>query len=156
MGTTYHCHCNNCRHDFTVWDGDGMRSIGLICKTCGKRSSIPRNAPRPPREGREVPSFLQTSRFFSLPPIPEEEIRRFTDEEMVNIDQLSKNALEHVADRWDDFEMAALIAYKNPCRCSGIVDIAAKSARASGPNVMTRCPACLSENITSNNTGLWD
>ena len=31
-----------------------------------------------------------------------------------------------------------------------------KSARISGPNAMTRCQVCLSDNITSNNTGLWD
>ena len=156
MGTTYHCHCNNCHHDFTVYDGDGMHSIGLICKTCGKRASIPRNAPRPPREGRDVPSFLQTSRYFSLPPIPDEQIRRFTDEEMVNIDQLSKNALEHVADRWDDYEMAALISNKTPCQCGGLIDVASKTVRTDGPNRLTRCPVCRSEAITSTSTGVWD
>lgn len=133
-----------------------MRSIGLICKTCGKRSSIPRNAPRPPREGRDVPSFLQTSRYFSLAQIPDAEIRRFKDEELANIDELCKVACSEDADQWDDFETAKLIAQKNPCQCGGIFDIATKSARISGPNAMTRCLVCLSENITSINTGLWD
>ena len=156
MGTTFHCHCNNCHNDFKVYDGDGMRSIELICKTCGKRSSIPRNAPRPPREGRDVPSFLQTSRFFSLAQIPDAEIRRFTDEELTNIDEVCKTAFSEDTDQWDDFETAVLIAFKNPCQCGGIVDIAAKSARNGGPNAMTRCQVCLSDNITSNNTGVWD
>ena len=155
MGTTYHCHCNNCHHDFTVYDGDGMRSIGLICRACGKRSSIPRNAPRPPREGRDVPSFLQTSRYFYLPPIPDEQIRRFTDEELANIDGLCKTAWPEDTDRWDDFETATLIANKNPCLCGGKVDIAAKAATG-GVNAMTRCPVCLSKAVTSIRTALWD
>ena len=133
-----------------------MRSIGLICKICGKRSSIPRNAPRPPREGRNVHSFLQTSRFFSLARIPDAEIRRFTDEELTNIDEVCKTAFSEDTDQWDDFETAKLIAQKNPCQCNGIVDLAAKSARPDGPNAMTRCPACHSDQVTSKNIGTWD
>ena len=155
MGTTYHCHCKTCDHDFTVYDGDGMHSIGLICSSCGKRSSVPRHAPRPPREGRQVPKFLQTSRFFSLPPIPDEQIRRFTDNELTNIDDLCKAACPEDTDKWDAFETAALIANKNPCPCGGVVDIAAKSVTG-GVNAMSRCPVCLSKALTSNKTGLWD
>jgi hypothetical protein len=133
-----------------------MRAIGLICNACGQRSGIPRHAPRPPREGRDVPNFLQTSRYFSLPPIPEAEIRRFTDEELANIDQLHKTFGSEGGDRWDDFETAALIAQRNPCQCSGQFDFATKTARTGGPNAMTRCPACRSDQITAMNTGAWD
>jgi hypothetical protein len=156
VGATYQCRCNTCSHDFTIHDGDGMRTIGLICIECGHHSSIPRHAPRPPREGRDVPSFLQTSRFFSLPPIPDAEIKRFTDEEFANIDELSKAAEVESTDRWDDFEISALIEQKNPCQCGGRFDLAAKTARTGTPNAMTRCPACRSDQITATSTGVWD
>lgn len=133
-----------------------MRSLGLICNTCGQRSSIPRLAPRPPREGRDVPSFLQTSRYFSLPPIQNSDIRRFKAEELLNIDALCKASGSEDTDQWDDFEIAALIAQKNPCQCSGLFDLAAETARTGGPNAMTRCPACRSDQITAINTGAWD
>ena len=118
MGTTYQCRCNACSHNFTVYDGDGMRAIGLICNGCGQRSGIPRHAPRPPREGRDVPSFLQTSRYFSLPPITKAEIKRFTDQELLNINEICKTAGSEDTDRWDDFEIVALIAQKSLCQCS--------------------------------------
>jgi hypothetical protein len=156
MGTTFRCRCETCHHDFTVYDGNGMRSLGLICNGCGHRSSIPRQAPRPPREGRDVPSFLQTSRFFSLPPIPDAEIKRFTDEEFANIDELSKATEVENTDRWDDFEIAALIEQKNPCQCGGRFDLAAKTVGTGAPNAMTRCPACRSDQITATSTGMWD
>lgn len=156
MGSIYKCKCNECSHDFTVYDGDGIRFIGLICNTCGNRSSIPRHAPRPPREGRDVPSFLQTSSYFSLPPIPDAEIKRFTDAEFSNIDQLIKDVGAFSSDRWDDFEIAGLLALRNPCKCGGIVDIAANSIKIDAPNALTRCPACRSEQITSTETGAWD
>jgi hypothetical protein len=156
MGTTYQCRCNACSHNFTVYDGDGMRAIGLICNGCGQRSSIPRHAPRPPREGRVVPSFLQTSWYFSLPPIPDSEIRRYTDEELLNIYAICKSAGSEDTDRWDDFELAAVITQKNPCGCNGRVDLAAKTARTGGPNAMTRCPACRSDQFISTDTGVWD
>ncbi len=156
MGTTYQCRCNACSHNFTVYDGDGMRAIGLICNGCGQRSGIPRHAPRPPREGRDVPSFLQTSRYFSLPPITKAEIKRFTDQELLNINEICKTAGSEDTDRWDDFEIVALIAQKSLCQCSGQFDLAAKTATTSGPNAMTRCPACRSVQITATNTGAWD
>jgi hypothetical protein len=156
MGTIYKCFCSACSHDFTIYDGDGMHSIGLICNGCGKRSSIPRQAPRPPREGRDVPSFLQTSRFYSLPPIPDSEITRFTDEGLANIDQLNKSSGSEGGDRWDDFEIATLINVKNPCLCGGVVDLESKSKRTGDPNAMTRCPACRSDQINTTNTGAWD
>lgn len=156
MGTIYQCRCNACSHDFAVYDGDGMRTLGLICNGCGQRSSIPRKAPRPPREGREVPSFLQTSRYFSLPPIRDADIRRFTAEELLNIDALCKPTGHEDTDLWDDFETTALIVQKNPCQCGGRVDLAAKTARTGTLNAMTRCPACKSNQITSRSTGMWD
>jgi hypothetical protein len=156
MGTIYKCCCSACSHDFTVYDGDGMHSVGLICNGCGKRSSIPRQAPRPPREGRDVPSFLQTSRFYSLPPTPDSEITRFTDEELANMDQLHKTFGSEECDRWDDFEVASLIEKKNPCQCGGVVDLESKTKRTGDPNAMTRCPACRSEQITATNAGAWD
>jgi hypothetical protein len=156
MGATYQCHCNKCSHEFTLNDGDGIQSLGLICNVCGQRASIPRQAPRPPREGRDVPSFLQTSSFFSLPPIPDAEIKRFTNEEFTNIELLCKAAGVENTDRWDDFEFSALIEQKNPCKCGGRFDLAAKTAGTGGPNAMTRCPVCRSDQITATNTGMWD
>jgi hypothetical protein len=156
MGTTYQCLCNACSHDFAVYDGDGMRTIGLICNGCGQRADIPRNAPRPPREGRDVPSFLQTSRYFSMPPIQNSDIRRFTAEELLNIYALCKASGSEDIDQWDDFEIATLIAQKNPCQCGGRVDLAAKTVRTDTPNAMTRCPACKSDQITAISTGAWD
>ncbi len=156
MGTIYQCRCNLCAHDFTVYDGDGMHTLGLICKTCGQRSGIPRSAPRPPREGLEVPKFLQTSRYFSLPPIPDAEILRFTDLELSNIYQLAKTHGLAVTDCWDDFEIQALIVMKNPCQCNGIVELAAKTGMTEGPNSMTRCPSCRTDQVTAENSGGWD
>lgn len=156
MGTIYRCRCNACSDDFTIHDGDGMRTIGLICNGCGQRSGIPRHAPRPPREGREVPSFLQTSRYFSLPPISDADIRRFTVEELLNIDALFKTSGPEDNDQWDDFEIAALIEQKNPCQCAGRFDLAASTARTGDSNAMTRCPTCRSDQITATSTGMWD
>lgn len=156
MGLAYQCHCLACEHDFTVYYGDGMHSIGLICSSCGKRSSVPRHAPRPPREGRHVPSFLQTSRFFSLPPIPAEKIRRFTDEELANIEQVFKSGSEADSDQWDAIEMAKLIALKASCQCGSTKDFASKTANDQGPNTLTRCPACGASQIEAKNVGTWD
>lgn len=156
MGTIYQCRCKECHHGFAVYDGDGMLSIGLICKTCGQRSGIPRSAPRPPRDGLDVPKFLQTTRHFSLPPIPDTEILRFTDLELANINQLVKTHGLAATDCWDDFEIKALISMKNPCQCNGLVELAAKTAIAGGPNSMTRCPSCRSDQVTAENTGGWD
>ena len=156
MGTIYQCRCNACSNDFTIYGGDGMHSMGLICNGCGNRSSIPRHAPRPPREGRNVPRFLQTSRFYSLPPIPDTKIRRFTDEELANINQLHNTFGSEGCDRWDDFEMASLIEKKNPCQCGGVVDLESKTKWTGSSNAMTRCPACRSDQITATNTGAWD
>ena len=156
MGTIYKCCCVECSNNFIVYDGDGMHRIGLICSSCGQRSGFPRQAPRPPREGRDVPRFLQTSRFNSLQPIPEIEIRRFTGDELANIDQLHNSLGSDGCDRWDDFEIVAFINKKNPCQCGGSVDFESKTKRAGGPNFMTRCPACRSDQITATNTGIWD
>jgi hypothetical protein len=156
MGTIYKCCCNACSNDFTIYDGDGMHSIGLICIGCGKRSSVPRCAPRPPREGREVPSFLQTSRFYSLPPIPDMEIRRFTDEEFTNINQLHKTFGSEGGDRWDGFEITTLIDKKNPCLCGGTVDLESKTSSEFAPNSNTRCPKCNSKNFNYDVQGNWD
>ena len=156
MGTIYKCCCSACSHDFTVYDGDGMHSIGLICNGCGKRSSIPRQAPRPPREGREVPSFLQTSRFYSLPPIPDSQITRFSDEELANIDQLNKNFESDGCDHWDGFEIETLISKKNPCACGGTVDLESKTSSEFAPNSNTRCPKCNSKNFNYEFDGDWD
>ena len=145
-----------CQHEFIVYDGDGMFTLGLICKTCGKRSGIPRRAPRPPREGLVVPKFLQTSRYFSLPPIPEAEILRFTELELANIYELSKTYGLAATDSWDDSEIKALIDRKNPCECNGQVDLAAKTEIAGGPNSMTRCPSCRSDQVTTEKKGVWD
>lgn len=133
-----------------------MHSIGLICSSCGKRSSVPRHAPRPPREGRHVPGFLQTSRYFSLPPIPDEQIRRFTDEELANIELASKSGSEEGYDQWDEFEMAKLVALKAPCQCEATTAFASKTASNHGPNTLTRCPACRSIQIEGKNVGVWD
>jgi len=91
-----------------------------------------------------------------LPPIPDLEIRRFTDEELANIDQLNKTFASEGCDRWDDFEMASLIEKKNPCQCGGGVDLESKTKRTGAPNAMTRCPACRSDQINTTNTGAWD
>ena len=156
MGVVYQCKCKACGNGFVIHDGDGMRKLGLICNTCGQRSYIPRQAPRPPREGREVPSFLQTSQFFTLPPIPDAQIKRFTADELANIDQLATSSGAYEVDRWDGFEMAALIAHKNPCECGGLVNLAKETERTGGPNTMTRCPSCQSNELTATATGVWD
>ena len=156
MGTIYKCCCSACSHDFTVYDGDGMHSIGLICNGCGKRSSVPRQAPRPPREGRDVPSFLQTSRYFSLPPIPDADIRRFTAKELLNIEALCKTSGLEDTDQWDEFETAALIAQKNPCQCGGTVDLESNTSSELAPNSNTRCPKCNSKNFNYDVEGDWD
>jgi hypothetical protein len=103
-----------------------------------------------------VPKFLQTTRYFSLPSIPDTEILRFSDLELANINQLAKAYDLAATDFWDDFEIEALISMRNPCQCNGPVELAAKTAIVCGPNSMTRCPSCRSEQVTAENTGGWD
>lgn len=156
MGNSYQCNCTKCNTVFNVHDGDGMHSLGLICNQCGNRSYVPRSAPRPPRDGRVVPSFLQTDEFQSLPPVEFSKIRRFTEDELKNIQELSKRSNKYERDQWDEFELSALIELKNPCNCGGTINLASLTFKADNINSLTRCPNCNSSKVTSTLKGSWD
>jgi hypothetical protein len=99
---------------------------------------------------------LQTSRYFSLPPIPDADIRRFTAKELLNIEALCKTSGLEDTDQWDEFETAALIAQKNPCQCGGTVDLESNTSSELAPNSNTRCPKCNSKNFNYDVEGDWD
>lgn len=158
MATTYQCICKACQHEFTLDDGDGMYYLALICDSCGKHSSIPRHAPRPLRDGHDVPPYLTTINYYSTPPIPPENIRRFSQEELGRINEITRELMQKYwdcKDSWDDFEIQALIKLKNPCTCAGTF-VSLPKPEFGKPNPMCRCPQCKSKDFSFAETGLSD
>ena len=151
MGIIYDCNCNECKHEFKIYDGEGRASISLICANCGKGSGIPRRAPRPDRNGREVSPVLTTTTYYSTPPIAADQIKRFTKDELMHIDPLKSDG----DDWWDDFEIEALIESKNPCACGGVVQKDSITAETGRPNSLRRCPNCKSFNFKFGHIGAW-
>ena len=147
MGTRYQCKCRQCEHEFFVQEGEGMYYQEFICKGCGKRSGIPRHAPRPPRAGREIPPYLQTSTFKSTPPIAEADVLRFSESEMARF-LATPNEWPKYGEDWEPHEIAMMLKLKNPCECGDAQVIASEylpenpRGRSGTPHPMTRCPHC--------------
>lgn len=119
MGTLFHTSCNNCNQEDTLSWGDGIFTIQYQCCTCFKLFNIPRKAPRPNREGRDVPKFLEKSNFKSLAPIPTYEIIRFTEENLMHFLE-ARTQWQFGDDEWDSFEVEQLIALI-ACKCDSEV-----------------------------------
>ncbi len=135
MAEIYKAICKNCSSEKSVLWGDGMYYIQYQCSNCLKTVGIPRHAPRPNREGREVPKFLEKDSFYSYPPTPIEEIIRFTDAE------LEEHLSNHVAwqngdDEWDEFEVKKILQIRG-CKCSSAFE---RVSRDSSPS--TKCESC--------------
>lgn len=147
MGTRYQCKCKQCEHEFAVQEGDGMFYKELICKGCGKRSGIPRHAPRPPRAGREIPPFLQTDTFKSTPPIADKDVLRFSESEMAVFLETPR-AWPKSGENWEPHEVDMMLKLRNPCQCGDTAVIASKylpdnpRGISDTPHPMTRCPNC--------------
>jgi len=137
MAAIYKAICKNCSSEKRVLWGDGMYYIQYQCSSCLKTINIPRHAPRPNREGREVPKFLETIAFHSYPPTPTDEIIRFTDAE------LNYHLKNHVRwqvgnDKWDEFEIQKILQILG-CECFSTFE---RVSRDSSPS--TKCDTCSS------------
>ena len=115
MGTLYKTTCNSCFDERVLSWGDGMFHLQYQCKCCLKLFNIPRKAPRPNRNGREVPKFLEKHNYKSSPSIPINEITRFTDENLKSYIE-ERSQWRRGDDEWDSYEIDQLISLM-PCKC---------------------------------------
>ena len=118
MGTLYKMTCNSCEEVAELAWGDGMFYLQFQCDSCLKLFQIPRNAPRQNRYGREVPKFLETQSFKTIPPLPIDEITRLTDEEL-NKYLEKRIQWQQGDDEWDEFEIKKIISLLS-CRCDAL------------------------------------
>lgn len=115
MGVLYKITCNDCSEEHEISWGEGMFHLQFQCKCCLKLFNIPRKAPRPNRNGREVPKFLEKHDFKSFPPTPNSDIIRFTDENLKAYLDASFQ-WQHGDDEWDSYEIEQLISLLS-CEC---------------------------------------
>ena len=120
MGTLYRITCESCQDEHELSWGDGIFHLQFQCKCCLKLFNIPRKAPRPNRNGRDVPKFLEKHDFKSLPPTPINEIVRFTDENLKSYLD-ARSQWQHGDDEWDAYELEQLFAF-NSCDCDADVE----------------------------------
>ena len=149
MGTLYKVTCSNCSHVGELSWGDGIFHLQFQCNGCLKLFNIPRKAPRRNRNGHEVPKFLEKYNFKTTPPISNEDIIRFTDENLkVYLDARSK--WQHGEDEWDDYEIEQLISLVS-CECdSDLVHVNQEEI----PKF--KCHSCNSSNVESLMLGTSD
>jgi hypothetical protein len=149
VGTLYKITCTNCQDERQLSWGDGMFHLQFQCKYCYKLFNIPRNAPRPNRNGRLVPKFLEKHDFKSLPETPNNEIIRFADEFLKDYIETSSQ-WKHGDDEWDEYEIEKLISLIT-CECdSDIVHVTQHLP------IETRCKYCGSSEHQKINIGTSD
>jgi hypothetical protein len=149
MSTLYKTKCRNCEEQSEVVWGDGMFHIQYQCVGCLKLFNIPRKAPRQNRNGREVPKFLETQSFKTIPPTASDEITRFTIEELK---KYFENSFEWQKgdDEWDDFEIQQIISIES-CNCR------VPLTRVSTMKEMnSTCQKCGSSKLEKKSVGILD
>lgn len=140
MATIYKATCKNCSNEEKVLWGDGLFYVQYQCTNCLKTVAIPRHAPRPNREGREVPKFLEKVGFYSYPPTPTVEIRRFTEAELK--EHLSNHlAWQNGDDEWDESEVLKILQIMC-CDCYASLERVSKDSSPSA-----KCDSCNSVNL---------
>lgn len=149
MGTLYKTACNSCLEEYELSWGDGMFNLQFQCKNCLRLFNIPRNAPRPNRNGRVVPKFLETHDFKSLAPIPNAEITRFTNESLKAYFD-TRSQWQHGDDLWDAYEIELLISFI-ACECNA--DIRHVNQQE---NPTASCRKCGSINLRMAGVGISD
>ena len=149
MGILYRITCNRCLDERELSWGDGMFHLQYLCNSCLNLFNIPRKAPRPNRNGREVPKFLEKHDFKSFPPTPINEIIRFTDENLkAYID--ARFQWQHGDDEWDEYEIEQLISLVS-CDCdSDIIHVTQETP------ITISCVRCGSINLQKTNIGTSD
>ena len=161
MGTIYNCACTDCSQFFQLSDGGGFSYVQWICDSCGKCINLPRYAPRPDRKGKSYPAFLRSQGDVDYPPIPENEIQRFTSElELSEYLSATRNWVRS-GDIWDRFELEAMLRIKGACSCSGSwtnPSTYPKGERrlANAPHPLNRCPYCRSKKFLFHAVMLFD
>lgn len=126
-----------------------MFHLQYQCNYCLKLLNIPRKAPRANRNGREVPKFLEKHNFKSLPPTPNSEIVRFTDENLkAYID--ARSQWQHGDDEWDSYEIDQLISLVS-CNCDA--DLSKVTEQTS---LHLTCLKCDSKNLEFVSVGVCD
>lgn len=149
MGTLYKTNCTNCSDERKLSWGDGMFHLQYQCQCCLKQFNIPRKAPRPNRNGREVPKFLEKHDFKSLPPTPSNEIIRFTDENLKAYLE-ARSQWQHGDDEWDEYELEQLISLVS-CDCdSDVVHVTQETL------ITIACERCGFNNLQMTNIGTSD
>jgi hypothetical protein len=149
MGTLYKITCKRCEEIAEVAWGDGMFYLQFQCDSCLKLFHIPRKAPRQNRNGREVPKFLETQSFKTIPPTPIDEITRFTDEELKKYVE-NRVQWQKGDDEWDEFEIKQLISIAS-CKCDALF---ARVSKIKQMNVS--CQKCGSKNHEKEVVGTVD
>lgn len=151
MGTIFECTCNECGTEYTLQDNGGFRYTQWLCNGCGVRVSLPRFAHRPLREGHDFPPMLRRKNYVPMPPIPDNEIKRFSVEELVQL-IADRSHWPAVGDRWDEYEITQLLRIVDPCSCGVTWTNTAQRPNQSAydvdtPHPHSRCPSCHSKDF---------
>ena len=149
MGNLYKTTCISCLDEQMLSWGEGMFHLQFQCICCLKLFNIPRKAPRPNRNGREVPKFLETHNFKSFLSIPINEITRFTDENLKSYIEERSQWLRG-DDEWDSYEIDQLISL---VACSCDADFSKVTAKTSLHQI---CLKCGSEKLEFLSVGVSD
>lgn len=97
---------------------DDFTSMSHICDCCGKQARLPRFAPRPSRKGHNYPPMFRTKGYVPAPPIPENEIVRFSNAELTAFMDDRRRWLKG-GDSWDLWELDQLLKLIGCCECDG-------------------------------------
>jgi len=149
MGTLYKMTCKSCEEIAEVAWGDGMFYLQFQCGSCLKLFHIPRKAPRQNRNGREVPKFLETQSFMTIPSTPIDEITRFTDEELKEYVE-KRFQWQTGDDEWDEFEIQQLISLLS-CKCDALFTRVSTIKK-----MIVSCQKCGSTNLKVEVVGMVD
>lgn len=159
MATVYQCICSDCTHAFTIHDGGGMTYQQLLCDQCGKAIHVPRYAPRPRREGHNLPPFLQRGNYKPSAPIAFQDIQRFSTVELKDF-LMHPKRWPRLGDSWDAYEIQEIFAILGHCACGGEWTGSEVSPDNHGlinvPHSYHRCPECRSRAFTYEATALLD
>ena len=126
-----------------------MFHLQYQCICCSKLFNIPRNAPRPNRNARLVPKFLEKHDFRSAPAIPNNEIIRFTDEYLKNYIE-TRSQWKLGDDEWDDYEIEKLTSLAK-CECDSDMVRVTENLQFE-----IRCQNCGSSRYQAINIGISD
>ena len=150
MAILYKAKCCKCSEVTEYSWGHGIFHLQYQCCSCLKLFLLPRKAPRPNRNGLEVPKFLEKNNYKSFPPTQKEKIIRFSD---IEIDTYLKNRIQwqYGDDDWDEHEILRLTKQVASCGCGVTLMLVDQQKQ-----LECACRNCGSKNLKVDAIGIAD